>query len=182
MGNGKVTTFPELRTERLTLRSLAHEDIEEVYFLRSDATVLQFINNREPATREEAMAWVARVVGENESGNVFQWVLVPHGTERMIGTICFWNIDRENRKAELGYTLHPDFHGKGLMQEALGAVLPYGIEQLQFRLIEAITHEENLKSRALLERNGFARDEQVENERKAGGEEPEHACIYIRRV
>lgn len=183
MENGKVMpAFPELQTERLTLRKLAREDIAEIHFLRSDAAVLQYIKSREPATREEAEAWIERVVGENERRFVYLWVLVPHGSETLIGTICFWRLDPENNKAELGYTLHPDFHGRGFMQEALETVLRYGIEEMNLKLVEAITHEDNLKSRNLLERNGFARDAALESERKANGEEPIHACIYIRRV
>jgi [ribosomal protein S5]-alanine N-acetyltransferase len=174
--------FPELTTGRLTLRKLVHEDIDEIHFLRSDAAVLQYIKSREPATREEAEAWIERVIGENERRFVYLWVLVPHGSEKLIGTICFWRLDPENNKAELGYTLHPDFHGKGFMQEALEAVLRYGLEAMDLKLIEAITHEDNLKSRALLERNGFARNAALESERKANGEEPEHACVYTLHV
>jgi [ribosomal protein S5]-alanine N-acetyltransferase len=176
------SSFPELITARLKLRGIAHDDIDEIHFLRSDATVLKHIKNREPATRAEAQAWIERVVGENERRFVYQWALVPHGSEKLIGTICFWQLDPENNKAELGYTLHPDFHGKGYMQEALKTVLRYGHEHLQLELIEAITHEENLKSRALLERNGFARDAELECKRKENGEEPHYACIYTLRI
>jgi ribosomal-protein-alanine N-acetyltransferase len=39
------------------------------------------------------------------------------------GTIGFWRIQKEHYRAEIGYLLHPSMQGKGIMSEALKAVL-----------------------------------------------------------
>ena len=61
----------------------------------------------------------------------------------------------EEEEAEVGYVLHPDHQGKGLMQEALHTVLDYGFDEMQLRCILAEVHPDNIRSIALLVRNGF---------------------------
>lgn len=53
--------------------------------------------------------------------------------------------------------LYPDAEGKGLMQEALSAVIEYGFATLKLKSIEAYTHKDNSRSTALLIRNFFVK-------------------------
>jgi ribosomal-protein-alanine N-acetyltransferase len=48
--------------------------------------------------------------------------------------------------------------GKGIMQEALSAVLNYGFELLKLHSVEANVNPNNVSSIKLLERNGFVRE------------------------
>ena len=57
-----------------------------------------------------------------------------------------------------GYALHPDQQGKGLMQEAMTAVLEYGFKIMKLHSIEANVNPNNLSSIKLLVRNNFVRE------------------------
>lgn len=59
------------------------------------------------------------------------------------------------RSANLGYSLHRDYEGKGLMQDALKAVLEYAGEELRLHRIEASTLLENARSQNTLKKLGF---------------------------
>ncbi|HEY9362570.1 MAG TPA: GNAT family protein, partial [Chitinophagaceae bacterium] len=57
-----------------------------------------------------------------------------------------------------GYSLLPDHQRKGIMQEALKAVLDFGFNVLQLHSLEANASPENEASLKLLEKNNFIRE------------------------
>ncbi|MFT5915665.1 MAG: ribosomal-protein-alanine N-acetyltransferase [Bacteroidia bacterium] len=73
----------------------------------------------------------------------------------MIGSICLWNFSEDRKIAETGYDLSPKFQGRGLMSEALKAILEFGFQNLNLDLIEAYTQKNNESSRKMLEKNMF---------------------------
>jgi RimJ/RimL family protein N-acetyltransferase len=83
------------------------------------------------------------------------WAVTLSNSPKLIGTVCLWNFNNKGTKAEIGYELHPDFQGKGIMQEAVKEVINYGFNRLKLSLISAYTHQDNSKSIMLLEKNGF---------------------------
>ncbi|MCC6413854.1 MAG: GNAT family N-acetyltransferase [Saprospiraceae bacterium] len=150
--------FPEITTPRLVLRQVVANDAPEVFFQRSDLRMSKYIG-REPAKSiDEAVDFISRIQGMEKNGDAITWALTLHGDNTLIGTVCFWNLEPQNRRAEIGYGLHPDHWGKGLMHEAIGAVVQYGFEVMNLHSITANLTPENLASMAVLERSGFKRE------------------------
>ena len=80
------------------------------------------------------------------------------GSDRIIGTVGFWNMSKPDGRAEIGYMLHGDFHQKGIMPEALTAVLKYGFEKMNLHSVEARVHPENSPSIRVLLKKGFKKE------------------------
>ena len=83
---------------------------------------------------------------------------------KLIGTICYWRIQSENYRAELGYMLQQRYWRKGIMKEAILKVIEYGFETLQFHSIEARIHAGNKASAAVLESTGFVQEGYLKEE------------------
>lgn len=149
------TPFSELITARLLLKTVTIADIEEVLFLRSDQEVNRYIFRKEKVEMPQALAFIERVAKGVANQNFYYWGITQQGNPKMIGSICLWNISEDRSQAELGYDLHPDFQGLGIMSEAMEAVLDFGFQQMGLDKLEAFTHNENQASKKLLERNGF---------------------------
>jgi len=150
--------FPSLSTERLNLRRLADEDEEEIFFLRSDKEMLQFLDRDPTQSIDEARQWI-HTINEGIDGNQYiAWAIALKNDPGLIGTITFWNIKKEHYRAEIGYALHPRCQGRGLMQEAMTVVLDYGFNTIKLHSVEANINPNNTRSIQLLERNGFVRE------------------------
>lgn len=147
--------FTELTTERLRLKTVTQEDLNEVLFLRSDPEVNRYIFRKEKVERKHAIAFIEKVRKNAADQYSYYWGITQKEAPKMIGSICLWNISDDRTTAELGYDLHPDFQGKGIMSEAVQAVLSFGFQQMRLAKIEAFTHKENQASKKLLMRNGF---------------------------
>jgi ribosomal-protein-alanine N-acetyltransferase len=149
------TPFPNLFTERLSLRQMNSNDEKEIFVLRSDERVLQYIDIPKAEIIEDARKFIDKINGFILNNESILWAISLKNSTTLIGTICLWNIDKENSVAETGYILHPDFQGKGIMQEALQKVIDYGFTKMNLKAIVADVNINNTKSIKLLERNCF---------------------------
>ena len=147
--------FPEIKTERLLLRRLKYSDWEIISFLRSDKIVNKYVDRPSARTQTEANDFIKRINNNFETSKSFYWCISKCDNNEMIGSICLWNISEDQKTAEVGYDLCPNFQGKGIMSEALKSILTYGFNNLNLEKIEAFTHFENESSRRLLVKNNF---------------------------
>lgn len=144
-----------LISDRLILRFPTEEDGPEIFFLRSDPEINKYVIRPQPKNLEEACTWIRDRLAEIQEGKLYYWSITMKGNPRMIGSICLWNLSDDHKQAEVGYDLHPDFHGKGIMDESLKAVLGFGFDTLALDQVEAYTQKNNEASKKLLLRNGF---------------------------
>ena len=78
------------------------------------------------------------------------WGITTKESDVLIGSICLWNFSKDKKTAEVGYALDPEFQRRGIMSEALKAILDYGFNQRGFETIEAYTDYRNMSSKTLL--------------------------------
>ena len=151
----KSREFPQLETPRLLLRKLVETDWESVSYLRTDELVNQFVERPKAETREKALEFIERIRGFVDSGVSHYWCVCLKDDPEMIGSVCLWNFSEDRRIAEIGYDLKPRFQNRGLMSEAVQAVIDYGFRELKLERIEAFTHRKNESSKKLLLKNHF---------------------------
>jgi len=160
--------FPYLTTERLQLRPLIIDDAPEIYLLRSDEKHNEFIDRPRATSLDDAKAFINKIEKLLSEGTSHFWVVSFKNGAELIGTLTLWNFDKERNTAEIGYELLPGYYGKGIMTEALPAVLEFAFNTLKLSKIEAWTHENNIRSSALLLKFGFTRDAEAEKNRPEG--------------
>lgn len=174
----RFTPFPNLTTDRLYLRQVNTKDENDIFLLRSDEEVSKFLDRPIATAIEEVQKFIGKINDGIHRDEWILWAITLKGEDRLMGTICLWNISREHSKAEVGYELISKYQGKGIMQEALAAVITYGFESMGLNEIEAYTHFKNLKSTKLLERNNFIRKETVDNKAFSENEMTDNV-IYV---
>lgn len=151
--------FPVIETERLVLRRTLQSDVAEIFFLRSDPRVMQYIKKTPCQNLEEAAAFIReRLDATIDNNEGVQWAMTVKGDNRLIGSIGIWRLMKEHYRGEIGYSMHPDYWGKGYMQEAVMAAIAYGFNTLGLHSLEAQTDVENRASQQLLERCGFMKE------------------------
>jgi ribosomal-protein-alanine N-acetyltransferase len=167
--------FPQLTTERLVLRALTPEDDTAIMAIRSDDRVNKYLDRDKALSIEDAREFIRKITNGTNNNWVY-WGICLKQHNILIGSICFWNTVPEKKKGEIGYELHPDFQGKGIMQEAITAVIKYGFDIAGFEVITALSAKNNEKSVQLLERNNFVQDTNFEYISK---EEADNQIGYI---
>lgn len=139
-----------LSTDKLILTTPQLSDAAELFQLRTNPSVNQYIERKIPEHISEVEYFISQRIADQCD---YYFVIKNKLDNRLIGAACLKNIDSTIQYAEVGYELLPEFQGKGYMQNALEKILFFAFIDLELTTIEAFTHRENLKSRSLLERN-----------------------------
>lgn len=112
-----------IKTERLLLRRYCSGDAADIFRnYASDERVTKYLSWT-PYTSVEALAGFVAVQTARYSGNVYNWVIEYQG--QAVGSISVTAIDERNESCEIGYCLGYAFWNKGLMTEAVVAVLEF---------------------------------------------------------
>lgn len=151
-------TFPVLETERLMLKAISMDFAEDIFRQRSKKEVMQYIARPLLQSKIEAQDLVKNYEFLYEQRITISWALVLKEGSRMIGTVGFPRVNKENYRGEVGYSLDPDYWYKGYMNEALKKVLAFGFEELNFHSIEAMIHPDNKSSSNLVLKHGFVKE------------------------
>lgn len=142
-------------TDRLILRAITEYDAADICKIRSNSAINQFLHRNPPKNSFEALDFILGIKKKTQSKEIVFLGIAVINDPQLIGTICFWHFSEDRKTAELGYELLPEFHGKGVMSEAMKFMLNYGWNELDLKKIEAFTNKENLNSIKLLEKFNF---------------------------
>lgn len=141
-----------IETERLVLTPYTPEDARGFYEYAKDPDVGPRAGWKPHESVEES-----RMIIEEMFMPVGAWAIRLKGSDRVIGTIGL-EPDKyrpESNSREVGYSLAKDMWGRGIMPEAVHAVLDYGFYEKGLDQIAICTGQENKRSQRVIEKTGF---------------------------
>lgn len=150
--------FPVLTTERLVLRETAPHDVRAVFEMESDPVAMRYWSHLPMRDISEAEAAVQRAMGYFAAHVGLRWALTRPDEDRLLGHVSLFNFSEQSGRADLGYGLARPHWGRGLMHEALVAVVGYAFGPLGLRRLEADVDPANAASLRAVERLGFRRE------------------------
>lgn len=149
------TYSKSISTERYELVDVSLAGTRSILAIKSDPLIHRYLEKQPISTTSEAAAFVDTITAGVVSGKWYYWGIRPVKSIDVVGTICLWNFSADRSTADIGYELLPAHWGQGIMSECMTAVLHYGFNSLQLTSVEAYTHKDNHRSKALLHRHGF---------------------------
>lgn len=165
MLNINFLPFLDLETDRLLLRRVNKNDVLEVFSLRSNPETMKFIPRPLVENLDEALEHIQMIDDKIENAEGINWAITLKDDPKLLGIIGHYRIKPEHYRAEIGYMLDPAHHGKGLITEAIKAVIAYGFDVMKLHSIEAIIDPDNIASATVLEKNRFVKEAHLrENE------------------
>lgn len=151
---------PVLRGERVVLRPASDADVPRMVEACRDEVTSYWINSiPRPFAETDATAFLAERRESMIRGEVVHWTLADPETDALIGSSSVFSIGSSSG-AEIGYWLHPDARGRGVMREAVALAVRHafidvedgGLGLDKIRLVAAV---DNTASRRVAELNGF---------------------------
>ena len=142
--------MPDLRTPRLRLRKLTMRDAPDIYRYSRDPEVARHVLWDAHRSIGESRAYLRYMLRRYRTHECGSWGIELLETGRVIGTIGFMWVQEDNAAAEVGYSLAREYWGRGLMTEALRAVIQYGFDHMQLNRIEAQHETTNPASGAVM--------------------------------
>ncbi|MGR3764310.1 GNAT family N-acetyltransferase [Rossellomorea sp. NS-SX7] len=145
--------------EELSLKLVDLKDSEEMFqlvdtsrdHLKEWLGWLDFTNKVDDT--KEFIQGCMRSYAENKSMNT---VILYKG--KMVGTAGYNSINWSNKTAYIGYWLHQDYQGRGIMTRVAKALTDYAFEYHKLNKVDIRAAKENKKSRSIPERLGFVEE------------------------
>ena len=163
-----MTVLPQLVTPRLLLRKLQIEDIPFlVKYANSKAVSNNVLNIPHPYTEEDAVFWLNLVWQGFKSRERFVFAVVLKESGELVGAIGL-HPNAKHNGAEMGYWLGQPFWGKGIMTEAVSAVLKFGFEEVKLHKIYATHFTDNPASGKVMVKNGMIKEGELKDQYKVG--------------
>ena len=147
-----------LQTDRLILRRFVESDAEAMFQnWASSAENLTYVTwdphpNLE-VTRNSIRSWVTSYTNPN----YYKWAIcLKDNPEQVIGDISIVSMDEIDSSCEVGYILGKNYWGRGMMTEAMTAVLDFCFTQAGFQKVRARYASLNPASGRVMEKAGMS--------------------------
>ncbi len=150
--------FPVLETERFILKEITSEHTSTIFSIFSNEDVIRYYGMSPFTSIEQATEMIQSFAKNFELKRSIRWGITWRETGELVGTIGLNNLSILNKKAEVGYDLLPEYWRKGIISEALEAVISYSFNKLDLYRIGAVTFPENKPSYTLLKKAGFQKE------------------------
>ncbi len=106
-------------------------------------------------TQDDSHRYAEACQRDWDNGSAARFFVQPRDTNQVIGVVSLENCTPTHRNCYLGYWLHVDQWGKGLMTEAAAAALEFAYEQMLAHRVTCAAGQENIRSLRVIERLGF---------------------------
>ncbi len=140
-----------METERLRLRPLTMNDLDELVALHAEPEVGGFMGSFD---RARLIEWIRLAEADWAKYGYGRAAIVDRATGRFLGRTGLkrWPQFEET---EVGWVLHPDAWGHGLATEGARACVQWGFQNLDVPYLTAMIRPDNARSIAVAERLGM---------------------------
>ncbi|MCX6174866.1 MAG: GNAT family protein [Ignavibacteriales bacterium] len=153
--NKRPQEIPKIETERLILRKITVDDVNDIFEYASIPDVTTFVLWDTHKTKQDSIDFV-KIADEQFNNNIsLIWGIVIKSENKLIGTIDLRNWNTIHNCGEIGYVISKKYWNKGYVSEAIKVVIKFGFEVLHLNRIEAHCEEENIGSWKVMEKCGM---------------------------
>lgn len=158
MNESVFRSFPTLQTERLDLVRHHISHASDMFALRTDSEVMQYLDIHPPKSITDIESKIQENIQNFDDKLGITWIIKIKDSNEAIGYMGFWRIDKHNNRGELGYALKKKYWKKGIASEVAKSLINFGFTTMKLHTIKANTNPLNLGSQALLSKLGFIQE------------------------
>ncbi len=142
-----------IKCDKCILRKWKPSDLDDLVENANNYNVSSTMRDAfpHPYTVEDGKEWIA-FAGNEEWGHNFA-ITIDNKAIGGIGLII--GKDIEQKSSEVGYWLGEDRWGKGIASSALKGIVKFAFNDLKLERVFAVSFENNIASRRVLEKNNF---------------------------
>lgn len=150
-----IKEVPRLESDRLILRELCEDDIEDIFEYASDPEVSTYLPWNTHKSIDESKDFLKMSHKSFQTADNIDWGIELKNEGKLIGAISIRKWNDDNRCGDIGYVLSRKYWNKGITTEALKTVIKFGFENLNANRLEAHCDENNTASYRVMEKVGM---------------------------
>lgn len=156
--------FPRFDLKQCRLREVRSEDAAEYhrYILHPEVAMFVPVDCHPTSlewSEDHLKFWRSQFI--HQTG--FCWTIADKKTDKMIGSVTMTRLRPLQRKAVFSYDLDREYWGRGIMKEALAAIIDFADKKLDLGRLYACASPDNERSIRLLKSLGFVSEGLMKN-------------------
>ena len=161
----------DLKGDRILLRGIKESDLGFIYKLSIQFPVYQYEEDTSPTEEQVNNKYLNRIMKmSHDKGKYFALLITRSNGNKPLGEIHFHLDNEKTRCWELGYSLHPDYWGKGYATESVRLAIEHMFENLDAHKILGCCNGKNIRSAKCMERSGMVLEGRLRKARLLRGE------------
>jgi ribosomal-protein-alanine N-acetyltransferase len=146
----------EIESRRLILRRFRDGDADDIFDnWASDDEAARFWSWDAHRSVDETKALLKSWIVRYDDKKYYHWAIVPKETGRNTGFIYLTEIDEDEKSCSVHFLIGRSFWNRGLMTEALTAVLDFARNEVGFEKVRSYHHTDNAASGRVMEKAGM---------------------------
>ncbi len=143
-----------LETDRLYLRELKLEDLDDLYKVLGDNENMIYYTFK--FDKDRVKSWIEKNIRRYKDYSFGLWAVILKENDELIGDcgLTIQNIDGDYLP-EIGYHIRRDYHNNGYATEASSAVRKWTFENTPFRRVYSYMKKNNIPSKLVAEKNNM---------------------------
>ena len=147
--------LPTMLTRRLILRPVRMSDAQDLYEYSRDPEVARHVLWDAHRSIHQTRGYLRYIIRQYRLGQPGTFVIELAAEKRVIGTIGLMWVQQDSRSAEIGYSLGRAYWNRGLMTEAVRAILAFCFDTLRLNRVEAQHETDNPASGVVMRHAGM---------------------------
>jgi len=171
------------RSARLILRAPELSDLDDLTSIYESEIVNRYLYSK-PRDRLQTLALLEQHVAsprELSVDNMLYAAVVWPASNQVVGDFILWWKHNDHRQGEIGGSLHPDFHGRGLAVEVYHELLEIGFQEYDLHRIVGRCDARNTASIRSLEKAGLRQEAHLVENEFVKGEWTDEVILAIRK-
>lgn len=169
---------PRVRCGDVELRLVTPRAAHQLFALAREPEVSAQLQWRAHERIEDSLEYIHAARTLWQRGRAWMPGIFAHERAQLVGCTSISNIDRPNRRAEVGTWLGLEFQGHGYNLQTKAAVATFAFEHLQLERLEFLTRVDNPRSLAAMRRLPGIREEGVLARRIWRGDEAFDGVLF----
>lgn len=158
--------FPVIETERLILRRLEENDVDDMFEYAVYKEVFIYTDGF-PNEYDELKSMISIWRNEAyESKRFIRWAIELKAEKKVIGGIYMYDPqgdDNSGRKVDIGYEISPRYKNRGYASESIRAVGQYAVKNMGIVRVQVLIMPEHIASVRACEKAGFVKEGTLRN-------------------
>lgn len=150
-----MTKLTPLESDRIKLRALEPEDLNDLYRWENDLTFWSEGNAMIPYSKYILRQYITRQSDDIYVDKQLRLMIEDKATTANVGTIDLYDFDPKNMRAGVGIIVDPKWQKANYATEALTLLKDYVFSVLHLKQIYSVVNTGNVASCALFRKCGF---------------------------
>lgn len=174
-------TFPYLENNRLILRKMIEADVEALFEITESEQVYRYLP---PFLYKKSKKNLLKAIDHFGARDfvkkkmIIAGVYLKSNPKNLVGLAEIFDYKKRLGQVTIGYRLNENYWHQGIATEVVALLVEYLAEYLKIATIKAFVVPENSYSGKALMKNGFKKEEIIEEGHNWGGEATLHLEVY----